>query len=372
MKHHLFSSLILPLGLAASLHTQAATIQAPVGSTLSAGGYHVCAIKEKDSTLECWGKDDHGQVTQKSSGAFLQVSAGYEFNCALSTDHRIQCWGRDGYGETSPPFETQPAGGKFIQVEAGWSHACALQEDGEVRCWGNSADGRVATLPGPFKQLALGSSHSCGLRLDGSVECWGYGEDGQTGKPSDTFLSISAGERTTCGINTDGIAKCWGWVSRELGYWKQVDFPLDIYTSNDGSYMVCGVKENLSLSCPSGSQAPTTGRFSYVTVGGHEIYKNDSPFACAIGENKIVTCWGDGNSGRTSPPQDLTVKAPFEIPGPTPGNPVIVGPDLTITIPYAIYQDPLGPQQEISAKLKARFPAEGGVYWEIESIGNPR
>lgn len=53
----------------------------PVTPTVSAGGYHNCAIRT-DRTLACWGETYDGQASPPT-GTFTQVSAGDDHTCAL-------------------------------------------------------------------------------------------------------------------------------------------------------------------------------------------------------------------------------------------------------------------------------------------------
>ncbi|OQY52421.1 MAG: hypothetical protein DRR08_31015 [Candidatus Parabeggiatoa sp. nov. 2] len=311
-----------------TVHVQAVDIKAK-SSTLSAGIDHVCAIKGEKETLICWGRDSEGQ-TDAPGGTFLQVSAGYYFNCGLRSDHSIACWGQDTSGSTSPPGDTYPSGGQFIQVEAGGSHACALQADGNVRCWGANGSSQSVYLPGPFTQLALGDAHSCGLRTDGSVECWGNDSHGQASTPSDTFTSISAGYKTTCGIKSDGVAACWGYINNTYGYLTQTAVSLIGDSDGTGSQSthlveVCGIRADGSVNCPNMDSVPS-GVFKHVVTGGHtktichancgsilgyDTYHQEFyGFACGIRENNLVACWGVNHYNRATPPVGVPIKLP--------------------------------------------------------------
>ncbi len=289
------------------------------GSVLSAGTDHVCGIKN-DNTLICWGDNSENQA-DPPDGTFKEVSAGFYFNCALSTEGKIDCWGRDTSGETSPPS------GKFIQIETGGNHACALAAGGAPICWGANSSSQVSYPPGPFQQLTLGDAHSCGLKADGTAECWGNGKQGQANIAADTFSSIVAGYQTTCGIKTDGVAICWGKAEQSYGYLTQIDFgvtgPGSGHQDDIGSPILCGLKADKTLSCPSLDSVPS-GVFSYVTVGGINLcygsWCGDShrdwqswnlyPFACGIRENGVVACWGTNHNDRATPPVGVALKQP--------------------------------------------------------------
>lgn len=294
------------------------------GSVLSAGTDHVCGIKD-DNTLICWGDNSDNQA-DPPDGTFKEVSAGFYFNCALSTEGKIECWGRDTSGETSPPS------GKFIQIETGGNHACALAASGAPICWGSNTSSQVSYPPGPFLQLTLGDAHSCGLKADGTAECWGNGKQGQANIAADTFSSIVAGFQTTCGIKTDGVAICWGYTENSYGYLTQIDFALQSSPDRE-DYILCGLKADKTLSCPSLDAVPS-GVFSYVTVGGHYYSVKDYGghryyeflgFACGIRENGVVACWGENHNDRATPPVGVALKQPNTPPDDKP--PVVVTPD---------------------------------------------
>jgi hypothetical protein len=125
--------------------------------TLSAGGYHTCAI---DSVLglRCWGDDLDGQIdvptTLKNP---RQVSAGLSHTCALD-DNGVTCWGRSEEGQIAVPSLKNPS-----VVQAGGYHTCAVDDDG-LKCWGNNDFGQAivpTTLSNKIANLTLGLFHTC-------------------------------------------------------------------------------------------------------------------------------------------------------------------------------------------------------------------
>lgn len=93
---------------------------------------------------------------EKSLGvgeAFLQVSTGTSFACALTITGKIFCWGNLEFAHFYSPM------GQFAQVSCGDGSCCALCNKGKVHCWGDNRGGvisfsphsdasaRVATLP---------------------------------------------------------------------------------------------------------------------------------------------------------------------------------------------------------------------------------
>lgn len=78
---------------------------------VSVGGMHSCAIR-RDGTLWCWGTSSSGALgvgdesdpaltpVQVGSGtSWIQVSAGFDFTCAIREDGTLWCWGRNTFGQ---------------------------------------------------------------------------------------------------------------------------------------------------------------------------------------------------------------------------------------------------------------------------------
>jgi alpha-tubulin suppressor-like RCC1 family protein len=220
--------------------------EAAVQISAANGGAHTCAVTASGQVY-CWGRNAKGQcgvdealldvggtnnplrpvvLDPEDLGArALQVAAGDEHTCALSSGGRVSCWGSGfqgqlGYGDnsdrSSPPGSVA-VGEPVTQIAAGYGHTCALLERGRVRCWGSNEDGtlgyghainigddetpeRAVTLPqAPASTAVLGGdaligggnvvqivsvveSHSvCARFQSGVVRCWGENDDGELG-----------------------------------------------------------------------------------------------------------------------------------------------------------------------------------------------
>ncbi|PIE18276.1 MAG: hypothetical protein CSA66_04900 [Proteobacteria bacterium] len=233
-------------------------VVAPLGGVLDleTGGRHSCATTSS-GLLHCWGANDRGQLglghtTQAAQphavGALSgvrDVALGYDHTCAVQTSGEIACWGDNTDGQlgddsvgamTHTPNVLSTLSG-VIDVAAGRQHTCAVTTGGQVFCWGRNDSGQVngvagapvaapSLVPGvsDARAVTAGGAHSCALIAGGEVRCWGSNEFGQLGDGSaggvtaptdlagdvDGITAISAGERHTCALRFTGGAYCWG------------------------------------------------------------------------------------------------------------------------------------------------------------------
>eukprot|EP01083_Nonionella_stella_P223956 797584_1 len=92
----------------------------------------------------------------------MQIVAGYDHTCALSTGNEVKCWGYNlhgqlGYGDTNnrgdeanemgDTLSEIDLGSSFIpkQITGGDSHTCALSTHNKVKCWGYNLWGALGT-----------------------------------------------------------------------------------------------------------------------------------------------------------------------------------------------------------------------------------
>jgi len=144
-------------------------------------------------------------TTVALAGPARQLAAGEGFACARLDDGSVQCWGRGdegqlGRGRRPGAHAPQPVdlGGQAVEIAVGAAHACARLVSGAVRCWGDGSLGRLGhgvpldedstparagdvPLGGPATQLAAGGAHTCAVLQGGAVRCWGDGSHGQLG-----------------------------------------------------------------------------------------------------------------------------------------------------------------------------------------------
>ena len=222
----------------------------PTGTfqAVSVGSQHACALSD-DGSIRCWGRSDSGQVAgaeEASALAIVQLSAGGSHTCGVTGERQVYCWGDDNFGQVS----LAPEGADYAAVASGKYHACALTDDGAVLCWGSDVYGQLAApFAQTYRRLSAGDDHSCVVGEAGEVACWGRDSEGQLEAPSGSFASVSAGGRHTCGVSGSGELVCWG-------------------DDSDGQV----------------SELPQGGDYVQVAAGGGH--------SCAVDEDGGVSCWG--------------------------------------------------------------------------------
>jgi len=213
---------------------------------------HTCALVS--NSLYCWGSNTYGQLGTGKSGenirtptqvfamsaAVTAIAAGGSTTCAILTPNgTLQCWGRNdlgqvGNGTVSPmvlaPFTVIPSGATAVAVGA--QHACAVV-DGGLQCWGFLLfkDEGLKTLNRPTSIIAPGQGvtavaaalHTCVI-VKGALQCWGRNFHGQIGVPAGARIALGVpttivasgvnamalSNENTCAV-AHGTLKCWGW-----------------------------------------------------------------------------------------------------------------------------------------------------------------
>ncbi|MBK9072920.1 MAG: hypothetical protein IPL79_18250 [Myxococcales bacterium] len=224
--------------------------------SVSAGGYHTCALIE-GGTVKCWGSNDYGQLGQEDNtdrGALpgdienlaaidvgaesiKQVVTGVDHTCVLTVDGDAKCFGSAFYGnlgtgntndrgdepgEMGEALEAVDLGTKnnvpirISSIAAASETTCAILEGGLVKCWGDNASGQLGIgsseprgaragemgngLPAvdldglEVDELALGAEHVCARVSDGSLRCWGSGAYGENGSGAPAALGDDSDE----------------------------------------------------------------------------------------------------------------------------------------------------------------------------------
>ncbi|MBM4342648.1 MAG: hypothetical protein FJ100_04645, partial [Deltaproteobacteria bacterium] len=203
------------LGIGAASFQPSCALQQAKGSSaagypgsIAAGNAFVCT-NGGNGIMTFWGSNAQGQLSPFSkatapapealSTAYVSVTAGDDYTCAVTNGKGVVCWGGNAYGQCngapstgSVGFGSATAGtAQTASVVAGKAHTCALGLDKTVKCWGRGDNGQLGNASGPASgvvavgglyavdQVAAGGAHTCALDAAGQVWCWGSNEFGQ-------------------------------------------------------------------------------------------------------------------------------------------------------------------------------------------------
>jgi len=206
-------------------------------------------------------------------GGAVDITAGYDYTCAVMTYGQVMCWGNNDKGQladggnethTTPTLSSLITG--LSNVDAGRDQNCGLTETGLIRCVSSVATTSLGEavetnldvavnrfgstvmalndqgVPVQFlagspklvsqlsnvKDVDSGRGHRCALLNTGEVQCWGtnyFGQLGNDSRQSSTdpepvkdmlaAYELAVGMNHTCvmvpstGLGDPGI-KCWG------------------------------------------------------------------------------------------------------------------------------------------------------------------
>ena len=264
-------------------------LDAPPGSTVPVsdvtsvvvGSAHVCALIS-DGSVSCWGWNGDGQLGNDQAscdtnspdypdnclsttpvpvsglGDVVQLAAGHDHTCALTSGGSVECWGDNGSGQLgnneqgcqsnsqSPCFNPTPVqvhglGSGVAAIAAGQADTCALTDAGGVRCWGDNEFGQLgigtggigsfsATPATAFSkgaaEIGMGWDHTCAITTKDAVACWGRNQWGEIGDgtqhtrrrpvpvfglgPDSGATEITGGYQSTCVRLEGDDIECWG------------------------------------------------------------------------------------------------------------------------------------------------------------------
>jgi len=301
-------------------------------TAISAGEYHTCALTTSNG-VKCWGFNGDGQLGNGTRNAsytpmdvigltsgVASISAGGYHTCALTTEGVLQCWGYGGMGalgtgstaSSLEPVTVYDLPGEVASFSTGRNHTCAVTTAGGVSCWGSNSSGQLGNngssdSASPVDVVGLGQGvasvsagyyHTCAVTTAGAAKCWGYGEEGGLGNgqglnsyaPVDVqglssgVSSVSAGWSFSCAVTTSGSAKCWGY-------------------GGDGAL---GNNNFANSSVPVDVQGLSSGVSQISTSAGH---------SCALTSAGSVKCWGDNSYGQLGNNTNTTSAVPVDVYG---------------------------------------------------------
>ena len=274
---------------------------------VSSAGEHTCIltrIEQGDnvsSIVRCWGRNHLGQigngdnvdqpnpvavVTSSSETTPLanvrQISAGLTHSCALVGEDGQVSAGRAmtvaslgtipqrtpmylsavlTSGTNNPPLEG------VAEVRAGAGFTCArMSVDGAIQCWGVGPN-----LGNNAASNASDSLLPVGVELEGTD-----GDGDTTSEPFTGATSLTLGHNHGCAIlGTEGRGICWG-------------------SNQDGRG---GIGDETRVHLGSANFVQTSSADDSVPLEGIVNIKAGANFTCAILQDGLLQCWGNGVNG---------------------------------------------------------------------------
>jgi alpha-tubulin suppressor-like RCC1 family protein len=269
-------------------------------------------------------------------GKVTQLSSKFQNTCATLDDGTVHCWGSALKRQLGPAVSINTVGSAPVLVplskgaaraEAGFSQSCAILQDGQLACWGSNQFGQLGngtevgsnptpslvqdTSGAPLSQvdaLTIGEFHTCAAQSSGDLRCWGLRGGGVWGHTQGALVTSNKATLVASGAPILGLiaGQASTFVFRE-----------------DRKLLAMGFNEEgqLGLTADLPKEAPFTYALfpSFTEVPGlgpvRDISHGSGEFACAIGTDDALSCWGENADGQLG--------APISLPKPPPVTPQI-------------------------------------------------
>lgn len=345
------------------------------GKAIAAGSDFSCGVLATGK-VECWGRNDVGQLGLNSTAStstpsavaglhsVVAVSAADRNACALTADGGVACWGSNDAdllgNENTAPYSTVPVTPAGLQsgavdIEVGDTYACAIKDDASLWCWGALDDDLgpepiAVEVQSGVADVSIEGHHVCFTRTEGTVGCWGRGTSGELGiggasssatakTPSvpGTVRQVATTETASCALTTTGAVSCWG-AGTQNGTGSNTTVPelvsalgTDNRSIVGGDRTACAIKTDGDLWCwgapryrDEGWIGATTPRPVTDVGSGLVAVAASTDHLCGIDASGVGRCVGDptvhghafyGALGTGTPTGDLTRAVPELVPG---------------------------------------------------------
>jgi len=234
-------------------------------AAVATGPFNTCALMI-DTTVRCWGSNEHGTVGDGTTsdrlvattvtgagGAPLtgatSLTVGFHA-CAVLADSTVRCWGYNsfgGLGDGSTSVRTRavtvalPGGSPLngvTQVDAVDGSTCARRSDGTAWCWGLDEtrdayeqvvrprvveNGQGQALTGVAQIQSEGAGTFCARRADGGVVCVAIRhlpDEGASPGPAPTPQPVMDGPAPLAGA-TDLLGRCIRRAGLPMRCWNE-------------------------------------------------------------------------------------------------------------------------------------------------------
>ena len=257
---------------------------------------HTCVVHD-DGTVSCWGSGHEGQLGRGDRTHHLPevvpgisdavaVASGPSFTCVVHDGGEVSCWGLNLSGQLgdSAPVSNRywprrvPGVEDVVAISVGEDRSCAIHDDGDLSCWGRGYGDTPSTVRAPkaVTSVSIGGIQTCVSTVDGLVHCWESGTGAasrmiRAGNISDA-VKVSVGDGSACVLHRRGGVSCWGRNDvGQVGDGTTIDRQQPVRLGR--------ISDAVDMSVSSGSP----------TVGAH---------ACALHEDRSVSCWGGNELGQ--------------------------------------------------------------------------
>jgi alpha-tubulin suppressor-like RCC1 family protein/predicted RNA-binding protein with TRAM domain len=231
---------------------------------ISAGRGYTCVVLGAGAA-KCWGDNSQKQLGNNSASSYLsravdvsgvstatKVAAAQYTACVLLADTTVQCWGDNRYGQVSNGGFVSPVAvpstARFgassnlqdvvsISSDPFADVFCVNTAAGSARCWGtnnvyqrgnnNTSSNPYMTTPNGLssgvQSIEVGGGHACASLVGDVIKCWGYNvQGGASGGASRTNVAVpttvtgASGSRlllglySSCSYSNSSNWQCWG------------------------------------------------------------------------------------------------------------------------------------------------------------------